>query len=289
MLDLSVSPRDIFGKSYFAKLFLLYWIFVFMLLSNLYKGIVVENMVTPKKFEYPVKFDDLKTSGFEIFTTHSYLLGIYEYKSPFQAYLDEYDRSSKCPYVSNVSADAIDAKVLSTLVMLSKQSKYGDKEILPSNFEKTMLAVYTKNTQPLYEEFMKNKMKFEQVEIEGQNYISDYLYRHTKSSEYDHLIGVFDEIMNCNQTVFVSEIEELLEIKRRMPARSVKTGYEFYTSKTHGYEHDLKYVLEATGYASSEGKVPRNFKSYFESGIFNVWRKFILELKFRNLRVQTRR
>jgi len=100
-------------------------------------------------------------------------------------------------------------------------------------------------------------------------------YEHTQCFDPKNLNAVFDEIMTCKSTVFAGLIEHLREIKHRLPPRSIKTGQKFFTSETHSYEKQIIYSFSDTGSATSDDKVPRNFRAVFESGIFNAWKSFI--------------
>jgi len=158
-----------------------------------------------------------------------------------------------------------------------------------TDFERQIMDVYRANIKSVYEKYIEDKLTFEEAETEGKKLVSGYLYEHTQSFEPKNLNALFGEIMTCNSLVFVGQIDELKEIKHRLPARSVKTGQKFYTSKTHGYEKHIRYSLPDTGSATSDDKVPRNFRAVFESGIFHAWQEFILRLKSTHLRVRTER
>jgi len=289
MLDLSVSDRDLQEQSNFSKMLLLYWMFVSLLLSNLYRGIVVENIVAPSDFEYPVKYDDLKIHSFQIFTTKAYLTYETQYKSAFIEYLLTCMKTEQCPPIGNPT-ETID-KFQSTIYALSSNRMFTEASVKDSisKFERRILNVYSAYIQHVYVEFMKNNLTLEQADIEGQKLLPDYLYRLTQSMGSKNLSSAFDEIMMCNRTVFVGLKEDLAEIKQRLPARSVKTGQRFYASATHGYEHDIRYGFSDTGSYFSDEKVPRNFRAVFESGSFNAWQDFILRTNYLNFRVQTKR
>jgi len=292
LLDLAVSFRDNFGKFNVPKLLLLHWVFVSMLLSNIYRGIVVENIVIPRDFQYPVTFDDLKTHSFQIFAIESFDHSTFVESAFYEHVSSCFFIDDKCPPVGNLSDKDIYEKYQSLLETLRKSSlaERQAKRVL-SKFERRLLDVYSENEiiHSLYEDFMMNKLTFEQAETEGQKLVSEYLYRRTQSIEPKNLNAVFYETMTCNRTAFTGFVEHLAEIKRRLPTRSVKTGHKFYVSETHGYEHNIRYIVPTTGSASSDEKVPRNFKAVFESGIFNAWQDFILCLSYMNLRVRTKR
>jgi len=294
LLDLSVTARDSLGQSNFSKLLLIYWVFVSMLLSNLYRGIVVENIVAPSNFEYPVTFDDLKNHSFQIFATESLLTYGSQYKSTFlQHVFDCMRKIGNCPpfsYSLNIAADMKLESAIKKIKIYRNHTKLQMKNSL-SKFERRMLNVYAENAkiQQVYEEFMKTNLSVSQAEDEGRNLVSDYLYQHTKSIDFSNLSAAFEEIMICDGTVFVGFIEDVMEIKRRLPARSVTTGQKFYASQTQGYEHNIRYNLPVTGSSSSNEKVPRNLRAAFESGIFNAWKNFVLRLNYINLKVRTKR
>ena len=99
LLDISVTIRSTLGKSNFLKLLLFYWVLVSMLLSNLYRGIVVENIVAPTNFLYPVNFDDLKVHSFQIFAIESFdKSDLSLYKSAFFHHLITCAGNELCDY-----------------------------------------------------------------------------------------------------------------------------------------------------------------------------------------------
>jgi len=265
-----------------------------MLLSNLYRGIVVENIVAPKNFEYPEKFDDLKYHSFHIFAIESFDNIFNISKSAFYRQLKIcIDRRTQCSADYTLSKET-QRKLFDVFKKVGKNSRFHiDTDIMGekifSGFKRRVMDVYSANIIPVYEKYIQEKLTFEQAETEGKKFLSEYLYEQTQSIESRNLNGVFEEIMSCNNTVFVDVVEYLKEIKRALPTRSVKTGQKFFTSETHGFEANIRYSLPDTGSATSDDKVPRNFRAIFESGIFNVWKNFFLRLKSRNLRIRTKR
>ena len=226
LLDQSVSTRSILEKSNFLKFLVFFWIFVSILLSNLYRGIVVENIVAPTNFIYPQIFDDLKFHSFKIFAIKSFdWSDLLVSKSAFFQHLVTCDQNLEhCKNYYNLSDEMSGKKFLNIFTKMWSNRSHSVVKDKVSDFERQILDVFRANIRLVYEKYVDDKLTFEQAETEGRKLISGYLYEQTQSLEPNNLNDAFDEIMACKSTVFVGLIEHLKEIEHRLPPRSIKTG-----------------------------------------------------------------
>ena len=273
-----------------SKLLILGWIFISLLLANLYKGIVVENMVAPKVLEYPETFQDLRTHKLTLYATES--LGRYskQRKSILIEHLEQclyqFVHANRCIAPENLTGlYEMRDKLQAIVESLDLNTENRGRKDLVSTFELRIIYTYGEKIQNDYEKFLEDKITFEENKISGEKLVEDYLHSKTISTSINNLTSMFENLMLCNGTIFVEQKAQLMKIRHRLPIRSIKTGNEFFTSNTNGYEEKVLYGLTNTGSSPSDEKVPRNFRAVFESGIFNAWQVFTFRMKYMELRI----